>query len=72
VRHVSRFSGLLYVETSQTLISQFGLKDWRRHDDEWYTWYHRGGCVEDKLKTNGSMRQLVSNPATLTLLFLLY
>jgi hypothetical protein len=29
-------------------------------------WHHRGGCVGVKLKTDGSMRRAVSDPATPT------
>jgi hypothetical protein len=38
----------------------------------WCTWHHGGGCVEIKLKTDGSMQWVVSDPATPTLLFFLY
>jgi hypothetical protein len=34
--------------------------------------HHRGGCVDDKLKINGSMRRAVLDPGTLALLFSLY
>jgi hypothetical protein len=47
-------------------------EDWRRHDDGWCTWYHRGGCIRGKLKTNGSMRRATLDPATLHLPFLMY
>jgi hypothetical protein len=30
-------------------------EDWRRHDDGWCTWHHRGGYVGGKLKTDRSM-----------------
>jgi hypothetical protein len=36
------------------------------------TWHHCRGCVEVKLKTDGSMRWATSDPATLALLFSLY
>jgi hypothetical protein len=29
----------------------------------WCTWHHRRGCVELKLKTDGSMRQVTSDPS---------
>jgi hypothetical protein len=35
-------------------------------------WHHCGGCVEDKLNMDGSMRQDTSDPVTLTLTFSLY
>jgi hypothetical protein len=38
----------------------------------WCMWYHRGGCVKLKLKTNGSMRWTALDPCTPTLLFSLY
>jgi hypothetical protein len=38
----------------------------------WCTWHHRRSCMEMKLKTNGSIRWAASDPATLTLPFLLY
>jgi hypothetical protein len=31
----------------------------------WCAWYHRGGCIEIKLKTDESMRQAASDSATL-------
>jgi hypothetical protein len=39
---------------------------------KWCTSHNRGGCVKDKLKTDGSMRQAASDPTTLTLLFSMY
>jgi hypothetical protein len=30
-------------------------KDWRRHDDGWCTWHHRGACIGGKLKMDGSI-----------------
>jgi hypothetical protein len=38
----------------------------------WCTWHHRGGCMEDKLKTDESMRWAASNPTTLALSFSMY
>jgi hypothetical protein len=38
----------------------------------WCTWHHRRGCVELKLKTDGSMRQAASDPCTPTLSFSMY
>jgi hypothetical protein len=36
------------------------------------TWYHRGGCIEVKLKMDELMRWAASDPATLALPFSLY
>jgi hypothetical protein len=47
-------------------------EDWRRRDDEWCTWHHRGGCVRGKLKMDGSIRRAASDPATLGLPFSFY
>jgi hypothetical protein len=47
-------------------------EDWRRCDDGWCTWHHHRGCVRDKLKTDGSMQRVASDPATLPLPFLMY
>jgi hypothetical protein len=47
-------------------------QDWWRRDDGWCTWHYHEGCVESKLKTDGSMRRAVSNPATFTLPFSVY
>jgi hypothetical protein len=30
-------------------------QNWWRRDGGWCTWHHHGGCVEMKLKTDGSM-----------------
>jgi hypothetical protein len=38
----------------------------------WWTWFHRGGYVELKLKMDGSMRQAASDSSILTLLFSMY
>jgi hypothetical protein len=38
----------------------------------WCMWHHRGGCIEIKSKTDRSMRRAASDPATLTLSFLMY
>jgi hypothetical protein len=38
----------------------------------WCTWHHRGGCVEMKPKTDGSMRWVASYSSTPTLSFSLY
>jgi hypothetical protein len=38
----------------------------------WCTWYYHGGCIEDKLKMDGSMRRVALDPATLALSFSLY
>jgi hypothetical protein len=47
-------------------------EDWRRRDDGWCTWHHRGGCVGGKLKMDGSMRRTTSDPTTLALPFSFY
>jgi hypothetical protein len=72
VGHASRSSGLLHVEASLARVSQSDLKDWRRCDDGWCTWHHRGGCVGGKLKMDGSTRWATSDTATLPLPFLIY
>jgi hypothetical protein len=59
VGHASRSSGLLGVEVSLAMVFQSGLKTGR-------------GCVEGKLKMDGSMRWAASDPATLPLLFSMY
>jgi hypothetical protein len=54
LRHASRSSGLLHVKVSLTRVFQFASKlvEARR----WVCmWQHRRGCIEDKLKTDGSM-----------------
>jgi hypothetical protein len=66
VGHTLRSSGLLPVEASQVRISQFSLKT---GGGAVCTWHHHRGCVEDKLKTDESMRWAMSDPATLTLPF---
>jgi hypothetical protein len=35
-------------------------QDWRRHNGEWCTWHHHGGCVESKLKMDGSTQWAAS------------
>jgi hypothetical protein len=35
-------------------------------------WHHHGGCVDVKLKTDWSIRQAASDPATLALPFSFY
>jgi hypothetical protein len=47
-------------------------QNWQRRDGGWCTWHHHVGCVEVKLKTDGSMRWATSDPATLALPFSLY
>jgi hypothetical protein len=47
-------------------------EDWRRRDDGWCMWHHRGGCVGGKLKLDGLMRWAASDPATLALPFSFY
>jgi hypothetical protein len=51
---------------------QVWSEDWGRRDDGWCTWHHRGGCVGDKLKMDGSMRQAASDPTILALPFSFY
>jgi hypothetical protein len=72
VGHSLSSSGLLRVEASLARIFSVWPQDWWRHDDGWCTWHHYGGCIEDKLKTDRSMRQTASDPTTLALLFFLY
>jgi hypothetical protein len=38
----------------------------------WCMWHNNRDCVDVKLKMDGSIRRVTSDPATLTLLFLLY
>jgi hypothetical protein len=47
-------------------------QDWQRCNDGWCMRYHYGGCVESKLKTDGSIRWAASDPATLALPFSFY
>jgi hypothetical protein len=47
-------------------------EDWWRRDDGWYMWHHHGGCIEDKLKLDGSMRWAVLDTAILALPFFFY
>jgi hypothetical protein len=61
VGHVSRSSGLLGVEASLARVSQSSLKTGEG-----------GGCVGDKLKTDGSVRWAASDPAALPLSFSMY
>jgi hypothetical protein len=69
--------GRLVRDTCQDLAACLAWKqvwpeDWRRRDDGWCTWHHRGGCVGGKLKMDGSMRRAASDPATLALPFSFY
>jgi hypothetical protein len=59
VGHALRSSSLLSVEATLARVSQSGLKAGR-------------GCVGGKLKTDGSMRRAVSDPATPPLPFSMY
>jgi hypothetical protein len=60
-------------DTCRDLAACFSWKQvWRRRDDGWCTWHHPGGCVEGKLKMDGSMRRTASDPATLPLPFSMY
>jgi hypothetical protein len=52
--------------------SEVWPENWWRHDDRWYTWHHCEGYVRGELKTDGLMRRVVSDPATLPLSFLMY
>jgi hypothetical protein len=61
--HASRSSGLLRLETSQARVSQSSPKTGGG------AWHHRGGRVEMKPKTDGSMQRAASDSSTLTLLF---
>jgi hypothetical protein len=64
VGHASRSSGLFRVEARLARVSQFDLKTGGG--------VMADGCIEDKLKTDGSMRRATSDPANLTLPFSLY
>jgi hypothetical protein len=60
------------------VVKQVGLgfpslpQKWWRSDDGWCMWYHEGGHVEIKLKTDVSMRWTAVDSSTPTLPFLLY
>jgi hypothetical protein len=64
IGHALRSSGLLRLEASRERVSQLGLKT-SVGVARMCMWHHNGGCVELKLKTNGSIRRAVSDPATL-------
>jgi hypothetical protein len=69
--HVARSSCLLHLEASRDRVSSLASRLVEaRH--RWCTWHHRGGHVEMKAKTNGSMRRAASDSSTATLSFLLY
>jgi hypothetical protein len=75
--HHKTDGGRLARDTRRDLVACLAWKqvwpeDWRRRDDGWCTWHHRGSFVEGKLKTDGSMRRATSDPATLPLLFLMF
>jgi hypothetical protein len=59
-------------------VKQVGLglpnlpQNWRRRDDGWCTWHHRGGRMKMKSNIDGSMRQVVSDSCTPILPFSLY
>jgi hypothetical protein len=65
--HASRSSDLLHVEASQARVFQSGLKT-----GGCMTTGGREGYVGDKFKTDGSMRWVASDPATLSLPFSMY
>jgi hypothetical protein len=52
VGHTSRSSGLLCVKVSRDRVFQSGLKTGR----DATVGHHRGGCIEDKFKMDGSIR----------------
>jgi hypothetical protein len=66
-----RSSGLLCMKASRARVSQPHLNTGGAQYG-WCTWHHHGGCVETKLKIDGSMRQAPLDPATLTLSLSLY
>jgi hypothetical protein len=70
--HASRSSSLLGIEASLARVFLVWPEDWRRRDDGWCTWHHRGGCVGGKLKMDRSMRWTASDPVTLALPFSFY
>jgi hypothetical protein len=64
VGHVLRSSNLLRVEASRLGFPSLASRLVEtRHG--WCTWYHHGGYVDVKLKTDESMRRTASDPATL-------
>jgi hypothetical protein len=65
--HASRSSGLLRLKISQTRVFSMAsrLVEAQRG---WCTWCHCEGCVEMKLKTDGSMRRGTSDPRGMDLL----
>jgi hypothetical protein len=65
--HASRSNGLLHVEASQARVFQSGLKT-----GGCMTTGGREGYVGDKFKTDGSIRWVASDPATLPLPFSMY
>jgi hypothetical protein len=69
VGHASRYSGLLHVEASQAKVSQSDLKI---GGGVMTGGARGGGCVENMLKMDGSMRWAASDPATHALPFCLY
>jgi hypothetical protein len=60
VGHASRSSALLRIEATLARISQSDLKTdgdvTMGGECDTIMWHYRGGCVGDKLKTDGSMR----------------
>jgi hypothetical protein len=71
VGHASRSSGLLHWKQVGLGFSNLTSR-LVEAQHRWCTWHHRRGCVELKLKTDGSMRQVTSDPSMQTLPFLLY
>jgi hypothetical protein len=72
------------MQVSRAMVFQSGLKTGggaarmvhvtssQRVRRGWCTWHHCGGCVDVKLKLDGSMLRDVSDPATIALPFSLY
>jgi hypothetical protein len=60
-------------DTRRDLVAGFAWKQvWQGFPSLACTWHHQGGCVQVKLKTDGSMRRAASDPVTPSLLFLMY
>jgi hypothetical protein len=56
VGHASRSSGLLHVKQVGLGLPSLGSR-LMEAGRIWRTWHHHRGCIELKLKTDGSMRQ---------------
>jgi hypothetical protein len=72
VRHASKSSGLRHVEASQDSLSQFVSKLAEVQRQMVHMAPSRRGCVESKLKMDGSMRRGTSVTFTLHLPFSMY